>query len=185
MKEVTISNIYPKEVDYTETKGRCHTVRNVHPLQVNPIEFQVFGHVNPRIIRFYDYSFSPRLDRNMIDKIMRNTNFYIPPAVETGPQYFLIWQYLLKPQIYLEKESQKFYASKDTLKQFGLQSCQRQASIILKILKRYKVARFRTASITNNPMKMGKSDKELEETFEALRYVRKKKEQRQRKQESC
>jgi hypothetical protein len=169
-----------EEEVYGGKRIRKRKVIDVPLVEISPIEFQQraakddkLHHRHPRIIRFYDISFNPHLDQNMISRIVREMVFKNEPILQTNPDYFAIWQYPNQPQIYLSREG-RFFVSEDTLSKYTLAPCQKQVSHIIKILKKYGMVKYRTVSITDNPSVMGRTDEELEETLEAIRNLRNK-----------
>ena len=84
---------------------------------------------------------------------------------------FIRYQYDGKPLIILDLLDRTIKTTKGTLDFYGERACQQQASILLRLLRSHKYAHFKQVSITVNPNRIGKTAKDREITFKAIKYL--------------
>jgi hypothetical protein len=124
---------------------------------------------NARIIRYRNLSFSPNLTQKDIEFVIEHTRMKKRASVHNNPDRYLFYQYGdSKPLIILDMLERKICTTKGKLKEYGERICQQQASIVLRLLKKYKFANFKRVSVTANPWRIGRTKEDREITFKAL-----------------
>lgn len=108
-------------------------------IQVPPIEYQlrVREKKSPRIIRSWDIEYSQRLDQDKLDRVVREIHTRRKVSITRDSYHYLFWQYKGEPSIALKLLTNEIGTTKGNLKLFGERKCQIQASIVLKVLKKY------------------------------------------------
>lgn len=161
---------------------------NVELVEVFPIEYnpsqryfskkkRKYVKKNPRLQIYWGYSFSPHLTQANIERIVSHLRHRKEISVQSTPDGSIIWKYSGKPPIHLSITKGKTFVSKETLERFGRQSCQQQASYVLRVLKgsarqretRPTYAKFTRISVTCDPNRIGRNEIEREIYFQAVR----------------
>jgi hypothetical protein len=145
-------------------------------VKITPIEFQLRTAEkgkHPRIIVYRNIQFSRRLDQDILNKVTHH--LVTQEKIETGvSESFLTWYYFGKPEMWIDTINNELLAIPSIGFRFAnYEYCQQQATILLKVLKKFYLARYRTCSITYNPDKMGRTSEELEESLKVIRYISK------------
>lgn len=142
-------------------------------VKIEPIEFQLRTAEkgkHPRVIFYKNIQFSHRLDQDTLNKVTHHLD--TQEEIETGvSESFLTWYYSGRPEIWIDTINNELFAFPSIFAHSDYGYCQQQATILLKVLKKFHLARYRTCSITYNPDKMGRTSEELEEALEAIRYL--------------
>ena len=148
-------------------------------VEVMPIEyhFEVPKPRHPRLQIYWGYSFSRDLTQAIFDGILKDFKQKHKVKIQNNPDRFIVYQFVGKPQIYLDKLTRKVYVTERTLKHSSKQHCQQQASYVLRILKGTKKQRetrpayadFKRISATCDPNRIGRNELEREIYFEAVR----------------
>lgn len=155
----------------------------VFPIEYNPSRKvwskrkATFVKTTPRLQIYWGYSFSPHLTQAIIDIIVSLLRHKKNISVQSTPDGSIIWKYSGKPPIHLSRPERKTFVSRETLELFRRQSCQQQASEVLRILKGTKkqretrpaYAQFKRISATCDPNRIGRNELEREIYFEAVR----------------
>jgi hypothetical protein len=136
-------------------------------IEVAPIEYQVNSNISPRIIRFRNIKYSKRLDPDKLERIVREIHTRRRVKIDRDSKHHLFWLYANQPLIILDLISNKIGTTEKTLKFYRNRKCQIQASIVLKVLKRYGLVSFRRVSLTVNPGRIGHTRKDRQITYNA------------------
>ena len=131
---------------------------------------------NPRLQIYWCYSFSGNLTKKMLEERISLFKNKKGISIKEISDRYILWQYVDKPQIWLDRAKEKVYVSKETLKVFGRKQCRQQASLVLRILKgtfrdTEHYATFRRISVTCNPNRIGCTKGEREIYFQAVREL--------------
>lgn len=140
-------------------------------VEIYPVEFRREKHRNPRVLIYWNYSFSPNLTQSKIDRIVEKIKSKKRINASNNPDHLVIWQYSGKPLIILNLLNRKIYTTKWTLEHFGERYCMQQAAILLQILKEHGYASYRRKSITINPDRMGHNKFEREIFMKSLKLL--------------
>lgn len=136
-------------------------------VEVPAIEYQPKTNKNPRVIRFWNISLSIRLDQDSLDKVTKELHTKKKVSICRNSNNLLSWQYEGQPLVILDIINKRIGSTTRTIEEFGERKVQSQCSIVLKALKRYKLAQFRTASCTINRSRIGKTKEQRKITYEA------------------
>jgi hypothetical protein len=143
--------------------------------EILPCEFQFKRgkHRSPRLVVYWDYKISPTLSQERLNYIVKKLKTEKRISIQNNPDRFLYWQYLgkPKPQIIIDRLTGKLYVSEGTLKKFGKKRCMQQASLLLRILRTYKLANFVRRSVTFNPIRVGRTKEQRQQCFEAAHLL--------------
>ena len=154
----------------------------IMPIEYCP-EYRIFdkrvGRIvtkNPRLQIYWGYSFSPNLTQAIFDRIVKDFKQKDKIKIQNNSDRFIAYQFAGKPQIYLDKLTNKIYVTRGTLNHYSKQHCQQQGSYVLRILKGTKKQRetrpayasFKRISVTCNPYRIGRTKEEREIYFEAV-----------------
>jgi hypothetical protein len=138
--------------------------KSVKFIQVEPMEYQP-----KRIVRFRNIIISKRLNQPELDRIIKETKMRKKATSQTNPSEFLFYQYEDKPLIAYDLKDNNFYTTKGTLEHYGMMKCQVQAAILLKLLKKYNLARFRY--VTLSLYRTGRTLEDIELTFKGIKNL--------------
>lgn len=133
--------------------------------------YQIDRWHNPRIIRYRDLSFNPRLTQKELETIVAKTRMKKEVSVNSEQDRYIFYKYGKKPMIILDLVERKICTTNEALKENGERTCQQQASILMRLLMRYGHARFSRVTVTANPYRMGKTKEDRDITFQALHYL--------------
>lgn len=136
-------------------------------IEVASIEYQANSNVSPRIIRFRNIKYSKRLDQDKLERIVREIHTRRRVKINRDAKHHLFWLYADQPLIILNLINNKIGTTEKTLKFYGKRKCQIQASIVLKVLKKYGLVSFRRVSLTVNPGRIGHTRKDRQITYNA------------------
>ena len=136
----------------------------------------IYVRKNPRLQIYWNYTFSRHLTQAIFDGILKDFKQKDKVKIQNNPDRFIVYQFVGKPQIHLDKLTRKVYVTKGTLKHYSKQHCQQQASYVLRILKGTKRQRetrpayadFKRISVTCNPDRIGRTREERQIYFEAV-----------------
>jgi len=147
-------------------------------VEIMPIEyhFKVPKNKHPRLQIYWDYSFSPNLTQAIFNRIIKDFKQKDKIKIQNNSDRFIVYQFARKPQIYLDKLTNKICVRRGTLNHYSKQHCQQQGSYVLRILKGTKKQRetrpayasFKRISVTCNPYRIGRTKEEREIYFEAV-----------------
>jgi len=148
-------------------------------VEIMPIEYQFIAPKNkhPRLQIYWDYSFSPNLTQAIFDRIVKDFKQKDKIKIQNNSDRFIVYQFAGKPQIYLDKLTNKIYVTRGTLNHYSKQHCQQQGSYVLRILKGTKKQRetrpayacFTRIAVTCNPNRLGRTAEERKIYCEAVR----------------
>lgn len=147
-------------------------------MRVEPIEYdnrKKEKGKSPRIIRHRGIVFNSILSfvelKQALSKIRIRKKIKKDLAISESKEGIILWKYLGKPEVGIDKEQNVMCATKDEVTLWGMRACQVQAAICLKILKRVNLVECYSVSATYNPYKMGVNLEDVEITFEAIREL--------------
>jgi hypothetical protein len=148
-------------------------VGKLNLVKIEPIEYQrkMPKGKHSRILTYWGFSFSPHITQNDLDRIVRMLRTKQKVAALNNPDELIFWQYSGAPLIILNKLRQSIFTIEKDFKRFAERTCQQQASLVLRVLKKHGLAQFRRNSLTVNPKKFGRNSGEREQTFQAIRYL--------------
>lgn len=163
MDNTELVEVFP--IEYNSSRKRLDKKRMKHVKK------------NPRLQIYWGYSLSPYLTKAIVDSIVSHLRHRKEISVQSTPDGSIVWKYSGKPPIHLSRPERKTFVSRETLELFGRQSCQQQASEVLRILKGTKkqretrpaYAQFKRISATCDPNRIGRNKHEREIYFEAVR----------------
>ena len=147
--------------------------KNLKLIEIEPVEYQykLPGNRNPRILRYRGLSFSQNITQTILRRIISRTKMKKKASAQQNPDRYIFYEYDRKPQIILDLLNRSIHVTEGTLKKHGMRACQQQASILLRLLKRYGYANFRRISVTANPYRIGRTSEDREITFQALKRL--------------
>lgn len=106
-----------------------------HFVKVEPVEYS-----RDRIVRYYKKGkrfVSRSLTEEKFKEIIQDLILKKKPATIVNPNGLIIYQYPNKPLIAINLEDGRFYTTLGTIQHYGWKYVRHQASIILRILKKY------------------------------------------------
>lgn len=136
----------------------------------------IYVRKNPRLQIYWNYTFSRHLTQAVFDGILKDFKQKDKVKVSNNLDRFITYQFVGKPQIYLDKLTGKIYVTRGTLNYYSKQHCQQQAGMIMRILRGTKrqreirpaYANFLRTSVTCNPDRIGRTKEERQIYFEAV-----------------
>jgi hypothetical protein len=144
-------------------------------VKIKPIEFQLMTskknkkkNRHPRIIRYKQISISPNFDQCCVDRVIRETKMEKRAVSEDSIDQLIFYQYEGRPLIGIDLVEHGFYTKRETIDKYGVDKCQQQATIVLKLLKRYGYATFKRVGFTANTERLGETRAEREETYQMV-----------------
>jgi len=145
-------------------------------VKIEPIEYRPSDKY-PRIIWYRNLSFDKDLTQRKLDIIKKKLILQRNISISCNPNQFLMWQYEGGPMIILDLKEGTINTTKGTVEHFGIGTCQQAASTLLRILRKYRHAKFKQVGIST--YRIGETPqrrKELLETFERLKSIPKEEE---------
>lgn len=133
--------------------------------EIKPIEYRP-SMKYPQIVWYRDLIIDKDLTQKELNAIKKKVHLKKEVTIQNNPSVYLTWQYEDRPQLYLLKEDGKIYVSEGTLKEFGIGQCQQEASILLRILRKYKHASFKQVVLST--YRLGDTPDQRERLLEAF-----------------
>jgi hypothetical protein len=133
-------------------------------MRIEPIEYDPKGKY-PRIKWYRNLSFNKRLTLEMLNKIKQKLKIEREITVSSNTDRFLFWHYKGEPPIILDRLEGTINTTVGALNTYGLRACQQRASILLRILRKYKQANFKQVSVSS--YRIGDTPERRREIFEA------------------
>lgn len=172
---------------FMRAKSLAKKISKVDLVEVMPIEYSLArthfdrkrGKVvtkSPRLQICWGYTFSPHLTQEIVNGLVKDFKQKDKIKIQNNPDRFIVYQFAGKPQIYLDKLTNRIYVTRGTLNHYSKQHCQQQASCVLRILRGTKkqretrpaYANFERTSVTCNPKRIGRTREERKIYFEAV-----------------
>jgi len=127
-------------------------------VELTPIEYDSY---RKRYIRWYPDKekrwFSKGLTEEKLEEAISKIRVQKIPRITSNPNNFLFYEYPSKPEMILNLGNGKIYVRKDTIKLHGKQTCRHQASILLRILKKFKLTQAKRGKpVSSKKLKCGK-----------------------------
>jgi len=134
-------------------------------VRVLPVEYQRTNRY-PRIVVYKNVKLSKHLSQGVFDKLIEQTRMKEKARAVFNPDNYIIYQYGIKPMIILDLEGNQVLTYETVIRHYGLRKVQQQATILLRLLKKYGYARFKRVVLSS--YRMGKNLRENIEVFECI-----------------
>jgi hypothetical protein len=127
-------------------------------VKIVPIEYDMRAkekHKNPRIMYYRNIEFSPHLDLDSLERIIREKKHRRKISVSGDSKHWLFWSYEGRPTVIIQCINNEIGT---TLKDFNIyheRKCQVTCAITIKMFKDYGLVSFRRVFLTLNPKLIG------------------------------
>jgi len=137
-------------------------------VKVLPIEYQKTAKY-PRIVVYRNIKLSKHLTQGIFDRLIEETRMKEKARAVFNPDNYVIYQYGMKPMLILDLEANEVLTYETVIQHYGLRKVQQQATILLRLLKKYGYAKFKRVVVSS--YRMGNNLKENLEVFEAYQRL--------------
>lgn len=142
-------------------------------IKIVPIEYQKTTKYKdrrhyPRIIIFTDIKLNPNLTQEKFDEILSKVPLKKKARGIANPKHYIFYNYGNEPMVILDLVTGEVFTTKTIIEYYGITKPQIQASIILKILKRFNQASFKRKVLST--YRLGTDKEAIEQIFNA--YIR-------------
>ncbi|MGB9914654.1 MAG: hypothetical protein ACPLOC_03790 [Candidatus Bathyarchaeales archaeon] len=111
-----------------------------------PVEYDLKRGV---IRRYYRYGrrYFDEVDADMLQALLDCLRLKKKPALMENPNELVLYQYPKKPLIVLDVRRGCFLTTRGTVEHFGWKAVRHQASIVLRILKKFKLSKAKRVKV--------------------------------------
>ncbi|MGC8871049.1 MAG: hypothetical protein ACP5PT_08190 [Brevinematia bacterium] len=136
-------------------------------VKITPIEFQRKGKTRnyDRIIIYTEIKLNKNLTQQKFNEILEKIPLKQKAHGICNPRHYLIYNYGCECLVVFDLETGEVFTTKTALEYYGRMAAQIQASIILKILKRFRQAAFKRIILSS--YRLGNSLEDFKERVEA------------------
>lgn len=152
------------------------TSEDMNLIEIEPVEYQikVGPRRNPRIIRYRKREpYLRKVTLEILKEIIDETPMQKKVNLKTYSSTKVAYKYGSKPELLFDLETYKIFVTPETFNQHGERSCQQQASILMRLLKKFYCIYFVRKSVTLNPNRIGKTPTDRKITYNAFEYLAK------------
>jgi hypothetical protein len=133
-------------------------------VKIIPIEYQKHNKY-PRIVIFNNVKVNPDLTQQQFDEILQKANLKKKARGICNPHHYIFYNYSDEPMVVIDVETGEVFTTKTIIEYYGIRKAQIQASIILKILKRFGQAKFTRRILST--YRLGKDPETIKQIVEA------------------
>ena len=140
-------------------------------VELIPIEFELRrGKTqNPRIRRYFDIRFADALSPERIEWILTRLKSKKRIKTEFIANRYILWHYgTTKPPLLLDLLERNLKTSLEVIHKYGEIRCMHQASIIMRILRRFELVSYRRTTFTLNFNRIGRTERERSITYRGI-----------------
>jgi len=141
-------------------------------VKVVPVEFDL---KKDAIVRYYNIFINPNLTQEKFDEIIQKVKTKKKVSISENPESFIFYQYPKEPLIIIDRLNHRFLTTRGVWNYYSHEKIKHQATIILRILKKYKLAGFKRKRINIELERLGMSKEERKETYQEIERAIKRK----------
>jgi hypothetical protein len=135
-----------------------------------PIEYDMRAkekRKNPRIMYYRNIKFSPHLDLDSLDRIIREKRHRRKISATGNSKHWLFWRYEGKPTVILQYVNNEVGTTQEDFNLLHEWKCQVTCAITIKMLKDYGLVSYKRMSLTLNPKLIGWTEQERTTVYRA------------------
>jgi hypothetical protein len=126
----------------------------------------------PRLLIYWDFTVDPGLSQEKMEKMIHDVHMKKKAVVLENPDERIEYKYDREPNIiFLKKYPNKVFTTKAILDEYGEGKCQQQASIVMRMLRKYGYATFKQTSATFDPKRVGRTPEERKIVVKAMKNL--------------